>query len=382
VGGNLQLDDPVVYSQPEPMATDGPPAASRPFSMVEMVSTLLRAWRLVVILPLLLALGVGALTLTSDRMYEASASFLPQVSEGRAPSGAAALAQQLGMNIGGDAGTQSPQFYADVLQSLVVLRQVVESTYEVRTRQGEVRQGTLVDFYEVDAETGLLPPWRLAVEELRRNLSSSVTGTGVVQLRVVAAEPELAEQVAERILELLNDFNMEMRQVRAQEETRFIASRVEAARGELRTAEDAVQTFLNRNHQYRNAPALLFEFERLQRQMVIRQDVYTSLLRAHEQSRLDAIRDTPVLTLLDHPAGTAEPQSRGTVVRTLLAFMLGLTLAVLIAFGRELLLRSRENDPRSWELERVAHDAPSDSRSATRWVNVARESDAAGEQRG
>jgi hypothetical protein len=44
-------------------------------------------------LPVLLMLVVAAWTLTQDRRYAASASFMPQVAEGRGAGGAAALAQ-------------------------------------------------------------------------------------------------------------------------------------------------------------------------------------------------------------------------------------------------------------------------------------------------
>jgi uncharacterized protein involved in exopolysaccharide biosynthesis len=368
----------VVHHHPDPAANHVNSPGSRPFSLIEMLSLLVLSWRLIVLLPVAFATVVGALTLRVERSYTASASFLPLMAETRSTGGAVALAQQLGMTLGGEPGVASPQFYVDVLRSRAVLRQVVEGEYEIRSLDGQTLVGNLIDFYEIEDKPELPPPWRQAVDRLRPSLTTSVSGTGVVQLTVSASEPELAEQIAERMLGLLNEFNISIRRDRAEVETRFIADRADAARGELRVAEDGLQSFLDRNPQYRNSPAMLFEYERLQRQMVIRQEVYTSLLRAHEQKRIDAIRDTPVLMLLDHPAGTAEPQPRGTIIRTFLAALLGLVIAVLFVLGRDLLRRSREGDPHYRELQAVAHGAWRDIRSPIRWVGVARSSASAG----
>jgi capsular polysaccharide biosynthesis protein len=70
------------------------------------------------------------------------------------------------------------------------------------------------------------PGWR-AVDRLREAISTSAVDreTGVVRLTVSATHPALSEQIAQRLLELLNEFNTEARQSRAQEEGRFIGAR-------------------------------------------------------------------------------------------------------------------------------------------------------------
>src|SRR5688572_31375279 len=52
------------------------------------------------------------------------------------------------------------------------------------------------------------------------------------------------------------------------------------------------------------------------------------------------IRDTPLLTLIDDPAGSAKPQPRGTVGRVILAFIVGLVFAIVLVFIME--FRSEE----------------------------------------
>lgn len=347
-----------------------PAADDEEISLLEIFNTVLRNWRVVAIIPLVLAVLVGVWSLTRERSYAASASFMPQVAERGGASSAAGLAQQFGVNLGQEAPGQSPQFYVDLLRSRSLLRQAVETVYQVPTDDGAVWEGTLVEYWNYDERVGVLPPWRHATERLSDRISASVSReTGIVRLAISADNPSLAEQIAARVLELLNQFNLQVRQNRAQEEGRFIGARVTDAQAELLTAEGALLEFLQQNREFRNSPELTFENERLQRQVLMRQEVYTSLLRSREQARIDAVRDVPLFTVIDEPAESAQPQGRGTVVRSLLAFILGIMLAGFVAFVREAARRGREaRNPHYREFRSLAREAWTDLRHPRGWL--------------
>jgi uncharacterized protein involved in exopolysaccharide biosynthesis len=349
-------------------------------SLLGAANTLLRNWRVVVGLPLALALVVGVWTISRDRMFAAAASFVPEATESRS-GGAAALAQQFGLSLGGEQGRRSPQFYVDLLQSPAILKPLVETEYRLSGQSGAVVQGTLVELWEIESTSARRPSWRVAAYKLLRNMSASVTReTGVIYVEVEAYHPALAEQITERMIELLHEFNTESRQQRAQEEGRFIAERVAHAQAEVLASEGALQDFLRRNREFRNSPELTFEHERLQRQVAMRQEVYTALLRAGEEARIDGVRDTPMLTVIDHPAGSALPQARGTVRKSLLAFLLGLMVAVFVAFVRESNRRSREaGDPHYREFEGLARQTWDELRRPARWLRRKEKPVAAGD---
>jgi uncharacterized protein involved in exopolysaccharide biosynthesis len=109
-------------------------------------------------------------------------------------------------------------------------------------------------------------------------------------------------------VELLNEFNLETRQSQALEEGRFVSARMAEAQEELREAEEALKTFLQQNRQFRNSPELVFEHDRLQRQVAMRQEIFTSLAQSHEQSRIDAVRDTPVITVIASRSARRSPR--------------------------------------------------------------------------
>lgn len=343
---------------------------SEKVSIIELATTVMRNWRLIVVLPVLLAVAAGAWSLTRDRTYNASASFVQQLGEGGDAGGASAIAEQFGLRLNSDRGGRSPEFYVELLRSISVLRQAVETEYEFQDADGGRWSGTLIEYWDFDQTTGTLPPWHQAADALNSAISTAVSReTGVLTLTVTSGSPALAEQIAARLLELLHEFNLEVRQSRAHEESRFISGLVGEARTELLAAEKALQDFLRQNRGFRNSPELLFEHDRLQRHVTMRHEVYASLLRSHEQAQIDAVRNLPLFTVIDSPAGSAEPQGRGTVLRTMLAFVVGLLIALLIAFVVEFVRRSEEtSDPQYREFVTVARQARADLRRPSRWL--------------
>jgi uncharacterized protein involved in exopolysaccharide biosynthesis len=353
----------------------GDPVEGPDIALVNLANAALRHRYLLLGLPLLLAVLFAGWAFSQQRSYQASASFIPHSPEGRtAPVGAAAIARQFGINVGlGERATQSPQFYADVLRSREVLRRTVETEYvPARPAEGgNQAAATLMEIYEVKPE-GRIPAWRMAVEKLQERLTVSVRReTGIVDVAVSDTDPVLAEQIVARLLEILNEFNLATRQQQAADEGRFVSERMDRAQQELAGAEEQLKRFLQSNRQFEASPELRFEYDRLQRQLAIRQDIFTSLAQSREQSRIDAARDVPVIALIARPDGSAEPQPRGTVIRGILGFLLGLILATFLVLSLELARRVGQEDRDEYrEFTRLKDEAWNDLRRPTRRVRA------------
>jgi uncharacterized protein involved in exopolysaccharide biosynthesis len=347
-------------------------------SLVEFANTVLRHWRIILVIPSAFAVIVFSWTITRERSYSASASFVPQVADTRGMGGAAALAQQFGVNLGSERPGQSPQFYVELLRSPTLLREVVRTEFQLPSGGGPPVQHTLIQHWDLE-EGWRRSPSQRAVEMLRDRISASVNReTGIVRIAVSSEDPHLSEQIVDQLLYLLNEYNLSVRQDRAREEGRFIEGRIAESQRELIAAEEALQHFLSHNRDFRNSPELTFEHDRLQRQVMMRQEVYSSLLRSQEQARIDAVRDTPLFTVIDHPSGSAEPEGRGTVGRVVLAILVGLMLAVLTAYLVEFARRRREaEDPNYREMQTLAREAWEDARHPGRWMRGRRKAVAA-----
>ena len=77
-----------------------------------------------------------------------------------------------------------------------------------------------------------------------------------------------------------------------------------------------------------NSPQLTFENDRLERQVFMRQELVTAMAQAYEQARIDEVRNTPLITVIDRPEPAALPDPRW-----LLEIVLGLSLGMMVGFG-------------------------------------------------
>lgn len=321
-----------------PGTTPGPtPPPDRPLfgegSIFVALNVLLRQRALVMGCALLLAVLAGSWAFMRERQYGSASSFMP---EGR-QSAMGGLAAQFGLVLPGSGGTESPQFYADLLKSREILGAAVTTAFSAPAPSP--RSATLVDLYHAKGATAALRRDE-AIDQLSRALDVTVSArTNVVSVRVTATSAELAQLINQRLLTLLGDFNQRRRQSRASEERRFVEERLATVKGELRVAEDRLQSFLQSNRDYQNSPSLVFTYERLQADVTLLRQVVTTLQQSVEQAKIDEVRDTPTITLVESPSLAARPDSRGVVKFALLGVVLGTFLGLAVAFVREVLSR-------------------------------------------
>ena len=313
-------------------AREAPSAATEVtlFSLVQLV------WRqriAIVLTAALVVLVAAGVVLARPRTYSASVAFMPQDSRGQ--SSLSGLAEQFGLAVPLAGGSQTPQFYLELLRSRPILKDAVLGTYTVRTDSGAVR-GTLVDLWRTEGETAAARV-EAAVRRLGESMDESASApTGIVRFTVSAREPDLAKQIADRVVALVNQFNLATRRSQAAAEREFVATRLAAVSADLRAAENRLQAFLQRNRGFTGAPSLQFEEERLTRELNHQRQVYSTLTEAHEQARIDEVRDTPVITVIEPAERAARPDPRGLVQTVLVAGFAGLALGMVVGLLREL----------------------------------------------
>jgi uncharacterized protein involved in exopolysaccharide biosynthesis len=279
------------------------------------------------------SLVAGAVTaIALPRAFTSTASFIPQTRS--VPSGLATLAAQFGMGTLGAESGRSPAFYADLLTNRTFLKNVVGAQYTFRTKDGVVR-ADLVTFLKADEDT---PEERaeVAARRLQRRIQVSVSAkTNVVTLAVTARYPDLAQQIATRLIGQVDSFNLQSRQSQAKAERIFAEQRLRESRAELRAAEDRLQQFLQQNRQFRSSPELGFLHDRLSRDVTLKQEIFTTLTQAFEQARIEEVRDTPVVTLIEHPTmpARADPRPWGRWIS--LGLIAGLGLGALAGYWRD-----------------------------------------------
>jgi uncharacterized protein involved in exopolysaccharide biosynthesis len=324
---------------------------------LQFLNLVLLRRRVVIGWSLAVATYAAASSLLSPRTFVSTATFVPEEGASGMPD-LAATARQLGVTLQAGRGSWSPALYVEVLRSHAILKSIAADTLTVVEEGG--RRVSLLDLFEI-ADPDPVKRLERGMRHLERRVvrvTESRT-VGAVSIRVASRWASVSDAIARSLLERVNDFNVRTRQSRAQAELRFIDERLREAELELRQVEDRLQRFLQENRVI-GSPQLVFERDRLQRQVTLKQETYTTLVLNREDARLRRVRDTPVITVVEAPQVAAIGEPRGTVFRTLLGGTIGGLFGLGIIILSRTLVRpgGRSGDDLSRFLELVDEVLP------------------------
>lgn len=305
------------------------------WSPADVIGALTRHGRLLLLGPAVVAvLSLGILLFVRNR-YTATAVVTPE----RSSQGAASrLADLAGLaNMVGEFGgqTQSPLFYASLLQSQPIRYAVLQRKFSTAGLDPDFAGRDSARLVEIlrprTKETERRRLWEAARMLSRRVSAVAEVRTDLVRLSVTLPSPSLAAAVANAFVDELLRFNLETRQSSAKNRRIFLEQRVRAASDDLRAAEDSVRRFLEGNRSYRGSPSLEFELQRLERSVSTRQELYLQLRQQYESAAIAEVNDIPVLSII---APAIPPERKSGPPRLMIAIsmffgtLLGATVLV------------------------------------------------------
>jgi len=280
------------------------------------VDRLLARWSAIAVV----AFGAGLLAFAGSfllpQSYISTAVFVPEQSKSTSlPSSLGALAGEVGI-FGGTSGTDSPEFYQRLLTGRAIRTAVLEKPISG------------VSLFNYFGASGQRDSVERAIKKLSKATSVSIDkAAGTVRIDVELRRPELANAVVTRYLDLVNDFNSNIRRSQAGKRRQFVQAQAEAALADLQRAESNLKDFLSRNRIF-SAPELQFERGQLDRRISAAQDLYLGLSHQLQTARIDEVNDTPVISVVDPPFVPVRPSGPRRVVITLMAIFFGVVLSV------------------------------------------------------
>ena len=326
-------------STSEPTQSGAPdPGASA--ALYHVAALILESRRALVLLGLAGALAAALITTLLGTRFSAVASFMPQSGGDTDLSALMGIAGQFGVPLRTGSSAPSPELYAALVTSPMVLEPISRELFSRDT------MGAAPESLAVLLRIRTRAPRRRqekVVEKLQDVVTTSVDRrTGVIGLRVRTRYAAVSDRIAERILEELNAFNLHRRQSQARAEREFAERRAVEARAQLTTAENAARDFAMRNRVVSESPSLRLEVDRLEREVNLRQQLLMTTEQSLESARIREVQDTPVLTVLQEPLTRSVPDPRGRIKWTILGGILGLLVAAILIPARAVLASSRE----------------------------------------
>jgi uncharacterized protein involved in exopolysaccharide biosynthesis len=168
-----------------------------------------------------------------------------------------------------------------------------------------------------------------AIEIVRRRLTFEADKkTGVVSISYLDTDPKVAALVTNQVVDALDHFDLQTATSRAGERRQFIEQRMNQSARTLAEAEGRLEQFRQENLRIGNAPGLLLDQARLQREVEIEQQIYLTLRKEYELARIDEQRSVPVVSVLDRAVAPVVPAGPSLVKLTVAAGFLGACLVV------------------------------------------------------
>jgi len=338
------------------MTTTEHPAPAAESTWLDVVNLTLRSRRVIIVSTLAGALLFAGLSLLVTPTYVARTAFIQADPSRTALSGTlGALASRFGFPGGVGEAALSLDFLQQTLTSQDVLDSVLTRPLVVPVPAEPPAAGFRSDTLDLAAWLDISEPDPAKrLDRLRRRILKRVTvepnqRSGIVRLSVGLRDPHVAAALARALVEALNQFNLHTRQTVSRANRTFLEGRVEEAHASLQDAETALRQFHETNRRIADAPALLSEEERIKRRVSLAQEIYLTLAQQLEQARIDEVKDTPVLTVIETATPPVRRSSPRRKVLTLMGAFTGAALSILFLAVRSHLRASAAARSPAWD---------------------------------
>jgi uncharacterized protein involved in exopolysaccharide biosynthesis len=319
------------------------------FSIVELRRGVMQRWLWWVAAPILgAALGAG-LAVIWPKTWEATTSFVPEQAISGSSGGLLGAIGSIGSLLGDNGGALSKlndgptgEFFADVLTSQELIAATLRSEFP-----DPASPGTKQSLLAIMQPKGDTPAKQLgtAMRLLKRKTDiEMMRRSGIVKLTVELDDPTLAAAVANRMLVLLDQFNLDRRQRTSAEQRRFAEQRLVTAQREVDSVAKLRQSFLESNRTMSSSPRLLARYDELDRLVQVKEGVLLGLTRTFEESRVSEVKDTPLIAIVDHAMVPDRPIQRPVpwaAAAAAIALLAGLGAAVMAAVRNRVALEAR-----------------------------------------
>lgn len=176
-------------------------------------------------------------------------------------------------------------------------------------------------------------------EKAISNLSNHIEVTedrlsGLITIKVILEEPVISASIANFIGEQVQRYIQKENSAQSTKEKLFIKERLYIVKKELELSELALKEFKERNRGYQDSPDLFMVFSRFFRDLEAKKQIYLMLQQELELVKIEEVKKTPILHILDHAIPPARKSSPNRVSFMIISFLLGLMFSSLSSLSK------------------------------------------------
>ena len=313
-------------------------------SLSDILLVLAKQLKLLIIAPLVLGTITAFYVLfISQPVYVSSTKIMSSGGSGSSPQ-LQGLVAQFGVTIPG--GNESPEWvYPDIIRSRTLANALFDRKFDSEEFGPQKTLLQILTYGDEEPAFGPDTLKKIAFEEYNGMIGVDQDPiTQIYTVTVSASEPKLAADICEALIEELDEHQRGYKTEKAKETRIFIEGRIIEVQRELEEAEEDLKDFIDRNRQIQSSPALLLERERLTRESSVLTGVFTTLKQQLEMSKIDEVKESALVQVLDPPEAPLYRDKPKRKLAVLISLILGLGMAIVVAFIREYAKNSDEEE--------------------------------------
>lgn len=335
------------------------PDYTEEISLLEMFDTLKSRRKFIFWFTGIITVIALVYALVATPMYSSYVSIYPSLEDSSMSSALGdfqGIASAIGISMDG-AGPLT--FYIpDIVNSRMLRKSVVLSTWTAEHYSAPVG---LITYWEIDDPTKItkrilrfvtgifskkkVDPQRRYTENAMSELGSRISireeDSGLTTIIVSMEEPQLASDIANFIANEIKTYIREEQGKQSKKYREFIEGRLSESKSELSKSEEELTSFRKEHPIALDTPERQLDRGRMMRNIEVNQEVYITLRQQHELARIEELRETTAINILDE----AEPPVKHSAPRRILiltgSFIFGLFISVIIVLIKFSVQRER-----------------------------------------
>ena len=262
------------------------------------------------------------------------------ISSSRTSGGLQSLASEYGVNLNvGDLLNDKPSFHIpDIVNSRVLKKAVIKNKWNTIGNKSI----DLINYWKINDSTSFSMVkfvkdalgyksdinldskyMDIAINKLSEQIVVHEEESGLIVISILMEEPKLSSDIVNFISDYIKEYVSQVMLTYSSTHREFIEERLLYSKNELSRSEELLKEFSEKNPFAVDTPELQLQRGRLLRNMEVNQQVYITLRQQYEMARINELKETPVINILDfgEPASDqAKPQKLLVIILTTLLF--------------------------------------------------------------
>ena len=314
--------------------------------MLSIIKRTLKHKVLAVWVFVIVAGGAFAFAFLSTPFYQTESKIIYQTSGSPQSGGLSALAALAGVST--SKGDDPSAYLQDIILSNNMLKSILAEKWKVSVALPDtltpvdlqtlwkIKPDTTKENWQKKLEYGMLS----ALKKNKYIIFSQDKKSGVITLSTEFQDPQVSFDVNNFIYNQLNDILKNKMHFKASENRKFTEERLLEVKDNLKEAEESLRRFRQRNR-LRVDPADELEDARLQRDVLMNQEIMIQLQKQYEIAKIDEARDMPVLDVIDLPMKPIEKSKPKRKLIVLVGGMAAIFFAILFSVFYDMFLEKK-----------------------------------------